>query len=142
MVEGLLTHFAHDSLAVALISFSVVMERPLLKVSGIVQEIVIQFLSSPVRTVMGVDMCISTPPIHTLDSIPALQQLFPRVPLQLRAGHLLHGSASKGQQQGPLGCFMCLISTYLHKICGPGHQGCKTDFSETLRHCEGEQTVT
>lgn len=132
MVEGLLTRFA-TILWQCLCSFSVVMERPLLKVSGIVQEIVTHFLSSAVRTVRGVDTCLFTPPLHSLDSIPALSIPAPQ---QLRAGHALH--ASSGDHRDA-----CVPDFHLSPGAqGPGHQGCKTDFSETLRHCEGEQTVT
>lgn len=91
----------HDSLALPLISFSVVMERPLLKVSGIVQE-----------TVRGIDTCLFTPAIHTL--IP--WQPCPSQP---------HSSPEQGMScmalpwrpaAGTTGMLVCLTSTFSTSI--------------------------
>ncbi|TRZ10580.1 hypothetical protein HGM15179_016533 [Zosterops borbonicus] len=59
----------------------VVTEIPQLKAYGIIEEIVTQFASGSVRTVRGVDTGLSTPPVHTLNSIPAPQQLLLQCPM-------------------------------------------------------------
>lgn len=71
------------------------------------------------------------------DSMPALSIPAPQQP---RAGHVLHGSAVKASSRDHRDA--CVPDFHLlHKHQGPAYQGCKTDFSETLRHCEGEQAV-